>query len=289
MSAFRKEVHDVKSPLCCRRLRLALTILHTHRKGAVRNIRAYRTALPETLPVYTSADALFHAVDDKNLGLDAVIIATPHRLHEEQSISAMKRGLHVLCDKPAGIYSRQARLMEEARPEDLVCAYIFHQRTYPSYQHIRRIIQSGELGGLKRMNWTVTDWYRSNAYYQSSSWRGTWKLDGVRICRLDRPEKEYRLTLGDNFEMPAGTWEGFPMETEPDAYQKILQNFAAAINSGNREGLTAPWEEARKSLLISNAIYLSSWKGETIGIPVPGSDEELEFEKDFENHWNLEI
>ena len=331
-------------------------------------------ALPDNLPVYTSADALFHAVDDKNLGLDAVIIATPHRLHEEQSISAMKRGLHVLCDKPAGIYSRQARLMEEARPEDLVCAYIFHQRTYPSYQHIRRIIQSGELGGLKRMNWTVTDWYRSNAYYQSSSWRGTWKLDGggtllnqcphnldllqwicgmpartrafchngkyhpieaedevtaylewdngatgvftastgeapgvnrleiamddgliicqpdgVRICRLDRPEKEYRLTLGDNFEMPAGTWEGFPMETEPDAYQKILQNFAAAINSGNREGLTAPWEEARKSLLISNAIYLSSWKGETIGIPVPGSDEELEFEKDFENHWNLEI
>jgi hypothetical protein len=111
----------------------------------------------------------------------------------------------------------------------------------------------------------------------------------VRICRLDRPEKEYRLTLGDNFEMPAGTWEGFPMETEPDAYQKILQNFAAAINSGDREGLTAPWEEARKSLLISNAIYLSSWKGETIGIPVPGSDEELEFEKDFENHWNLEI
>ena len=177
MSAFRKEVHDVKSPLCCRRLRLALTILHTHRKSAARNIRAYCAALPETLPVYTSADALFHAVDDKNLGLDAVIIATPHRLHEEQSISAMKRGLHVLCDKPAGIYSRQARLMEEARPEDLVCAYIFHQRTYPSYQHIRRIIQSGELGGLKRINWTVTDWYRSNAYYQSSSWRGTWKLD----------------------------------------------------------------------------------------------------------------
>ena len=73
---------------------------------APNSFRNWGLTLPESLPVYTSADALFHAVDDKNLGLDAVIIATPHRLHEEQSISAMKRGLHVLCDKPAGIYSQ---------------------------------------------------------------------------------------------------------------------------------------------------------------------------------------
>ena len=101
--------------------------------------------------------------------------------------------------------------------------------------------------------------------------------EGVRICRLDHPEKEYRTTLGNNFEMPSGTWESFPMKTEPDAYQKILENFAAAVNSGRPEYLTAPWEEARKSLLMSNAIYLSSWKGETIDIPVPGSDKETGF------------
>lgn len=328
--------------------------------------------LPENLPVYPSADALFQAVDDKSLSLDAVIIATPHRLHEEQSISAMKRGLHVLCDKPAGIYSRQARLMEEARPDGLICAFIFHQRTYPTYRQLRRIVQNGELGSLKRVSWTVTDWYRSNAYYQSSSWRGTWKLDGggtllnqcphnldllqwicgmpvrtrafchngkyhpievedevtaylewengatgiftastgeapgvnrleiamddgliicqpdgVSICRLDRPEKEYRTTLGDNFEIPTGTWERSPMKTEPDAYQKILQNFAAAVNSGRPEDLTASWGEARKSLLISNAVYLSSWTGKTVDIPAPGSDYEPIFEKEFESHLRL--
>ena len=325
--------------------------------------------LPEGLPVFPSADALFQAVDDKSLSLDAVIIATPHRLHEEQSISAMKRGLHVLCDKPAGIYSRQARLMEEARPQDLVCAYIFHQRTSPSYQKIRRIVQSGELGGLKRLSWTVTDWYRPNAYYQASSWRGTWKLDGggillnqcphnldllqwicrtpartrafchigkyhpievedeataypewengstgvftastgeapgvnrleiamdngliicqpdgVRICRLDRPEKEARTALTDPFAAPSGTWESFPMETEPDAYAKLLANFALAVNSGRSDNLIAPWDEARKSLLISNAVYLSSWEGGTVTIPLPGSEEELLFEKRFEEH-----
>lgn len=75
--------------------------------------------LPGDLPVFSSADALFDALDAGRIRLDAVIIATPHRLHEEQSIAAMNRGLHVLCDKPAGIYSRQARLMEESRPNGL--------------------------------------------------------------------------------------------------------------------------------------------------------------------------
>ncbi len=326
--------------------------------------------LPESLPVYPGADALFEALDTGKLCLDAVIIATPHRMHEAQSIAAMKRGLHVLCDKPAGIYSRQARLMEEARAEDLICAWIFHQRTYPAYRQIRQIVQSQTLGGLKRVSWTATDWYRSNAYYQSSSWRGTWKLDGggtllnqcphnldllqwicgmpartrafchngryhpieveddvtaylewengatgvfiastgeapgvnrleitlddgliicqpegVRVCRLDRPEKEYRVTLGDDFQMPSCACETLPMEINPDPYVSILTNFASAVMRKDPRELTAPWEEARKSLLMSNAIYLSSWTDRTVDIPLPGSEEEKAFEKEFETHW----
>lgn len=102
-------------------------------------LRELGLTLPDGLLVYPSSDALFQAVDDKKLDLDAVIIATPHRLHEEQSIAAMRRGLHVLCDKPAGIYSRQARQMEEARPDGLICAWIFHQRTILC---IRRSVRS---------------------------------------------------------------------------------------------------------------------------------------------------
>lgn len=335
-----------------------------------KRLEALGLILPESLPVYPGADALFEALDAGELCLDAVIIATPHRMHEAQSIAAMQRGLHVLCDKPAGIYSRQARLMEEARAEDLICAWIFHQRTYPSYRQIRQIVQSQTLGGLKRVSWTATDWYRSNAYYQSSSWRGTWKLDGggtllnqcphnldllqwicgmpartrafchngryhpieveddvtaylewdngatgvfiastgeapgvnrleitlddgliicqpegVRVCRLDRPEKEYRVTLGDDFQMPSCTCETLPMEINPDPYVSILTNFASAVMRKDPRKLTAPWEEARKSLLMSNAIYLSSWTGRTIDIPLPGSEEEKAFEKEFEAYW----
>lgn len=74
------------------------------------------------------------------------------------------------------------------------------------------------------------------------------------------------------------------METEPDAYAKLLANFALAVNSGRSDNLIAPWDEARKSLLISNAVYLSSWEGGTVTIPLPGSEEELLFEKRFEEH-----
>lgn len=343
----------------------AVTRVHRER------LQALNLVLPEDLPVFPSAEALFEALDMGRISLDAVIIATPHRLHEEQSLAAMKRGLHVLCDKPAGIYSRQARIMEEKRPAGVICAYIFHQRTFPSYRQIRRIVRNKSLGNLKRISWTATDWYRSNAYYQGSSWRGTWKLDGggillnqcphnldliqwicgmparthafcrsgryhpievedevsaymewengasgvfvastgeapgvnrleialddgliicepdsVKISRLDRPEKEYRIMPGTGFEKPSSSQEVFPMETDPDAYLTILDNFVSAVREGDTRGLIAPWEEARKSLLLSNAVYLSSWTSRTIDIPVPGSSEEKEFEREFEEHWS---
>ena len=135
-------------------------------------------ALPAGLPVYQTAEELFAAVDGGALELDAVVIATPHRLHEEQAVAAMERGLCVLCDKPAGITSAAARRMEQARPAGLVCGYIFQQRTFPSYRAIRQLVHSGELGRVKRVSWTVTDWYRSNAYYAGSGWRGSWQKDG---------------------------------------------------------------------------------------------------------------
>lgn len=134
--------------------------------------------LPEGLPIYQSADELYGAVDAGNLQLDAVIIVTPHYAHEKQTVDAFARNLHVLCDKPAGVYSRQARQMLEARKPELVYAYVFHQRTFPVYKRLRELVQSGRYGGLKRVNWVMTDWYRPNAYYASGSWRATWSGDG---------------------------------------------------------------------------------------------------------------
>lgn len=63
---------------------------------------------------FNSGDDMYAAIDDNSLSVDAVIIVTPHYSHEELVKKAFERGISVLCDKPAGVYSRQARSMWEA-------------------------------------------------------------------------------------------------------------------------------------------------------------------------------
>ena len=132
------------------------------------------------IPIYSSADALYDAVRQKVLEIDGVLIATPHLLHAEKVIEAMQLGLHVLCDKPAGVYGWQARKMREeaVMHKGIVFGMVFHQRIHPAYVKIREIVTSGIYGKLKRVNWVKTDWYRPEIYYEAVSWRGTWDKEG---------------------------------------------------------------------------------------------------------------
>lgn len=110
---------------------------------------------------------------------DAVLIATPHYQHPELSIYALEHGLHVLCEKPAGVYTKQVRAMNEAAERsDRVFAIMFNQRTNCVYRKMHELISGGELGAIKRVNWIITDWYRTQAYYDSGSWRATWDGEG---------------------------------------------------------------------------------------------------------------
>lgn len=130
--------------------------------------------LPETVKIYESAECLLESGD-----VDAVLIATPHYVHPEIAIKAMKREIHVLCEKPAGVYTKQVREMnEEANKHNLVFGLMFNQRTSPVYRKLREIVQSGEYGAIKRVNWLITDWYRTQAYYDSGDWRATWDGEG---------------------------------------------------------------------------------------------------------------
>lgn len=130
--------------------------------------------------IFESSDELFRAVSINELELDAVLVVTPHLSHEEIVTKAMTLGLHVLCDKPAGAYSRQARRMNEEanRHDDLKFSMIFNQRFDPLFQKMKEIVDSGVYGKIIRINWVMTDWYRPDAYYASGSWRGTWKGEG---------------------------------------------------------------------------------------------------------------
>jgi predicted dehydrogenase len=111
--------------------------------------------------------------------IDAVIIATPHAEHPSLAIGAFEAGLHVLTEKPAGVHIRQAREMNEAAAASAkVFSIMYNQRTNPCYRKLKEMIETGKLGGLKRINWIATAWYRPQYYYDSEKWRGTWAGEG---------------------------------------------------------------------------------------------------------------
>mgnify|MGYP004613470411 CR=1 FL=1 len=114
--------------------------------------------------------------------VDAVLVAVPHYFHAQYVIYAFSKGLHVICEKPAGVYAKQVEEMNEAaRRSGRVFCMMYNQRTNPYFRKLREMVQSGELGELRRMTWIVTNWYRSQSYYDSSDWRATWNGEGGGI------------------------------------------------------------------------------------------------------------
>lgn len=111
---------------------------------------------------------------------EAILIATPHYLHPPMAIEALEAGYHVMVEKPAGVYTEAVREMNAAadqRPQQIF-GLMFNQRTNPIYKKMKELVQSGELGPIRRTNWIITNWYRSQSYYDSGSWRATWAGEG---------------------------------------------------------------------------------------------------------------
>ncbi|WP_145408766.1 Gfo/Idh/MocA family protein [Paenibacillus xylanexedens] len=122
--------------------------------------------------------------------IDAVIIATPHYDHPEQAIQAFRHGLHVMIEKPAGVYTKQVREMNEAASASGKCfSIMYNQRTNPLYIKLRDLIASGELGEIRRTNWIITNWYRSQSYYDSGGWRATWAGEGGGVLINQDPHQ----------------------------------------------------------------------------------------------------
>ena len=112
--------------------------------------------------------------------VDAVLIATPHYYHPVMAIYALEKGLHTLIEKPAGVYTKAVREMNEvaaAKPE-LTFGIMYNQRTNKLYRFAKELVETGRLGSMKRINWIITNWYRPQAYYDQGGWRGTWAGEG---------------------------------------------------------------------------------------------------------------
>lgn len=138
------------------------------------NKKIIKNHLGEEVVVHLDEDSFFTSEN-----IDAVIIATPHQYHPSHAIKAFQQGLHVLCDKPAGIHTKEVEEMNiAAKKSSKVFSMMFNQRTNPHFQKLRDLIKTGELGAIRRINWINTNWYRPQSYYDSKDWRGTWVGEG---------------------------------------------------------------------------------------------------------------
>jgi len=127
------------------------------------------------VPYFTDAEKMITSGK-----IEAITIAVPHYFHTPIAIFALDHGIHVLTEKPVGVHKNDVLKMIAAhkRNPKLVFAAMFQMRTIPVYSKMRELIQSGEFGKIQRISWIVTNWFRSQAYYDSGTWRATWKGEG---------------------------------------------------------------------------------------------------------------
>ncbi len=162
-----------------------------------------------------------------NSGLvDAVIVAVPHYFHPPICIEALNAGLNVICEKPAGVYTKQVKEMNEvAKSSKGLFAMMFNQRTNCVYRKMQEMVKNGELGEIKRINWIITDWYRSQSYYDSGDWRATWRGEGGGVLFNQCPHQLDLLQWVTGM-MPArvhtfchfGKWHDIEVEDDVTAY-----------------------------------------------------------------------
>lgn len=122
---------------------------------------------------------------------EAVLIATPHYQHPTLAMEAFAAGLHVMVEKPAGVYTLQVRQMNEAADQhpELTFGMMFNQRTNCIYRKVHELVHGGVIGEMKRVNWIITDWYRTQFYYDSGAWRATWAGEGGGVLLNQCPHQ----------------------------------------------------------------------------------------------------
>lgn len=201
--------------------------------------------------------------------VDAVLVATPHYIHSPIAIAAFQAGLHVLTEKPAGVYTKQVEEMNEAaKKSGKVFGIMYNQRTNPLFQKMREIVQSGELGELKRCVWIITNWYRTQAYYNSGTWRATWDGEGGGVLINQCP---HNLDLWQwIFGMPKrvrgfcqyGRWHDIEVEDEVTAYAEYENGSTAVFitTTGETPGTNRLEISGDRGKLVWEHGKLTFWK-----------------------------
>jgi predicted dehydrogenase len=154
--------------------------------GAVCDIveeKAARFGRELKVPHFADAAAMM----DSGL-IDAVIIATPHYWHGPLAIGAARRKLHVLCEKPLESRVGVARAMvAECRKNRVALGVVLHHRTRAIMRRMKQLVAGGAVGEVFRVEMICSSWFRTQAYYDSGAWRGTWDGEGGGVLINQAP------------------------------------------------------------------------------------------------------
>lgn len=167
------------------------THLATIRAGKIEGMRV--TCLCESVGVlppllegergFTDVNEMIHSGR-----IDAILICTPHYSHTTIGIEALKHGLHVLVEKPISVHKADCeRLIAAHTDKSKIFAAMFQMRTNAVFKKVKDLIDSGDLGEIRRVNWETTNWFRTNYYYATGGWRGTWKGEGGGVLMNQCP------------------------------------------------------------------------------------------------------
>ena len=140
-------------------------------------------AIPEGLPEKRDGESQFTDVDEmiQSGEIDAIHICTPHPSHREIGIKSLEADLHVLMEKPLAVDKADCQALIQSYKDTgmkKVFAAMFNQRTDPHYTTLKDLIDTNQLGEIRRVHWSVTDWFRTEYYYAMGGWRATWKGEG---------------------------------------------------------------------------------------------------------------
>lgn len=151
-------------------------------KVAHAELAAVCSTSPEKLSAYKDPVAVFGNGEEmiRSGSIDAVLVATPHYQHTSLGICAIENGIHLMVEKPISAHKADAERLIEVSTQhpDIIFGGMFQLRTEPRYLKLKKLIADGDLGDIVRINWIITDWFRTEAYYASGGWRATWKGEG---------------------------------------------------------------------------------------------------------------
>lgn len=158
--------------------------------GAIADIDADRRSAASAAHAEAALFEDYRAMLDSG-GVDAVVTCVPHYLHPEMGIEALRRDIHALVEKPAGVYTKQVEELNAfaASKPEVRFALMFNQRNNPLYKRIKEIVDAGEIGTVLRSNWIITTWWRPQGYYDSSAWRATWGGEGGGVLVNQAPHQ----------------------------------------------------------------------------------------------------